>query len=380
MRQIRKQHVRAGNAKSQVNLKWGFFVAYIFRRHDQNGKPIGSWFLGYEEGGKPRQVTLRTRKKSMAERALARFRLELDCARAGLPAPVTVAEAEAAFLESRGGLRPASVSWYRKRLGLWTRTLPAGTLLRSISPADLDGYKTARGRMVSASTVEQDMRCLAIFLGWCTDVRAWLPASPMSRPIRRVIGKPEPDRLSLTRKQIAEWTRALAGDRLLDVFLVAVHTGMRLQELIFLERGDIGKVIRVRRKPWMGFMIKTHEERDVAIAPALRPVIRRMPATGPALPSPGGGRWGVDEMEGYWRRMRKRLKLPPVRPHRKTGKPVYGVSLHELRHTFATLHVDRGTPVSILADALGHKRLSTTDRYYSPQRRRRDLLEMARAE
>jgi len=353
-------------------------MPYIFRRRDANGKRIGSWFLGYEAGGKHCQVTLKTRSKESAERALAKFRLDMDAMRAGLPAAVSVAEAEAAFIASRGALSPQTIEWYRKRLGLWTRTLRPGLLLRAISPADLSEYKTERGRAVSASTVEQDMRCLAIFLTWCVEVQGWLPVTPLKKSIRRVTGKSDPGRLSLTREQVREWTERLSGEPLLDFFLVAVHTGMRLRELVFLERADIGKVIRVRRKAWLGFTPKTHEERDVPIVAALRPVIKRMPAAGPALPAPGGGRWVDQELEGYWRRMRARLQLPPVRQHVKTGKPIYGVSIHELRHTFATLHVDRGTAVGALADALGHKRLSTTDKYYSPQRRRRDLLEMAK--
>jgi len=354
-------------------------MPYIFRRRDANGKRIGSWFLGYDAGRKHCQVTLKTRSKESAERALAKFRLDMDAMRAGLPAAVSVAEAEAAFIASRGALSPQTIEWYRKRLGLWTRTLRPGLLLRAISPADLSAWKIERGQLVSPATVEQDMRCLAIFFTWAVEVQGWLPASPLKKSIRRVTGKSDPGRLSLTRGQVREWTERLATEPLLDPFLVAVHTGLRLRELMFLERGDFaGKMLRIRRKPWLGFIPKTHEERDVPVPASLRDVIKRMPATGPALPAPGGGRWIDQELEGYWRRMRKRLQLPPVRQHRKTGEPVYGVSIHELRHTFATLHVDRGTAVGVLADALGHKRISTTDKYYSPQRRRRDLLEMAK--
>jgi len=346
-------------------------MAYIFRRK-AGGKAVGSWFLGYSlPDGTSVQRSLKTKRKTIADRALAQFVLDAERQGVGLPPDVCLSRAAEEFIASRGNLMADSITWYQKRLGLWLRTLPAGALLRGVGPESLEAYKLARGQQVSLRTVDQDMRCLSIFFRWCVEVRGWLPASPLTRGVRRVANRGEPARVALTAEQVPVWSAALAGSILEPVFLLAVHAGLRLSEIIHLDAEDVGgKLIRVAAKPWRDYVPKDYQEREVPLSPELRAWRRAVPKTGAAVRGPGGQRWNRDTLESYWRDMRAEKKLPPVRRHRKTGEPEYGVRIHELRNTFATLHVLRGTDLGTLAEALGHKHISTTDKYFTPQRRR----------
>jgi len=346
-------------------------MAYIFRRKVA-GKATGSWFLGYDlPGGQRVQRSLRTRRKAIADQALAQFILEGERQRVGLAARVGLASAVEQFVKSRGNLRANSIKWYETRLGLWLRSLPADLLLEDLTTDSLEEYKVARGREVSLRTVDCDMLALSIFLRWCVEVKKWLPVSPLPRGVRRVVNRGEAGRVALTAEQVAIWGAALRGSAVEPVFLLAAHAGLRLSEIVNLDAEDVGGgLIRVQAKPWRGYVPKDFQEREVPVVAELAGWARSIAKTGPAVPAPDGGRWKCEALQARWRKMRKRLRLPPERKHPRTGKPLFGACIHELRNTFATLHVLRVTDLGTLSEALGHKHISTTDRYFTPQRRR----------
>jgi integrase len=43
------------------------------------------------------------------------------------------------------------------------------------------------------------------------------------------------------------------------------------------------------------------------------------------------------------------------------------ITLHGVRHTFATLTLEQGFPIKVVSDAMGHSKIQTTiDRYHHP--------------
>ena len=44
-----------------------------------------------------------------------------------------------------------------------------------------------------------------------------------------------------------------------------------------------------------------------------------------------------------------------------------GVVPYSFRHSFAQRHADSGTPIEVLAELMGHSRLTTTQAYFNPR-------------
>lgn len=59
---------------------------------------------------------------------------------------------------------------------------------------------------------------------------------------------------------------------------------------------------------------------------------------------------GIQDVNRTWRRVRKATELEDVR-------------LHDLRHTFASRAVDAGLSLIVISKLLGHRHISTTQRY-----------------
>ena len=357
-------------------------MAYIFRKR-KNGKPVGNWYLGYGR----RRKNLKTKDKSIAAKHLARWILNIDRVRVGEAVDITVAGAVEQFHESRALLAEQSRAWYRKRVGLWAKTLPPGLLLRDVTPASLEKYKLARGKIIARRTLAGDLTAISVFLRWACDVRRYLPASPMTREIRRVPHLRRAERLALSEEQVKLYRETLWG-YWLDFFTVAIHTGLRLGELIHLERSDfdlVAGLVLVREKPHFNWAPKDGP-RELPIAPELLPVIDRLPAKGPLFPTPTGCLWQPTNLDREWYQLLQGYRLPPERPSKRRrlappapGEPTprwpvrsgptdFGVTIHELRNTYATRHVLAGTDVGRLSLWLGHAHLSTTDIYFTPQR------------
>ena len=135
-------------------------------------------------------------------------------------------------------------------------------------------------------------------------------------------------------------------------FLLA-HTGIRLNELLDLRRGDLdlaGARLRIDQG-------KGRKDRVVYLSATAGQAMARYLAAQPALPTnaplfyrtaaePLGYRW----VEYRLRQLGDEAGVAHVTPHR-------------LRHTLATRLINAGMPVTTLQKLLGHADLNTTQRY-----------------
>jgi site-specific recombinase XerD len=136
-------------------------------------------------------------------------------------------------------------------------------------------------------------------------------------------------------------------------YFVLAHTGIRLNELIDLRRGDLdlaGARLRIDQG-------KGHRDRVVYLSStaqhALEQYLAALPPQAPNAPlfyRAEGAPLGY-----YW--VQSRL-------HQLGDEAgVAHVSAHRLRHTFATRLVNQGVPITTIQKLLGHDDLNTTQRY-----------------
>jgi len=139
---------------------------------------------------------------------------------------------------------------------------------------------------------------------------------------------------------------------------VSYGTGMRAGEVVRLRVGDIDSermVIRVVQG-------KGSKDRDAMLSPSLLKLLRRwyQEAQTQRKMLPGGwlfpGQNPVNPLSA--RQLNRGFHIAC-----KEAKITKAVSLHSLRHAFATHLLEQGVDIRVIQVLLGHKKLSTTARY-----------------
>jgi integrase len=200
-----------------------------------------------------------------------------------------------------------------------------------------------------------------------------LPANPALRPGRylRRGNEPEPEMDPFTGSeatQVIEVAEASFSDWFAFV-LCGFRTGMRLGELLALKWSDLdwqGSYIQVQRNLVRGKLTtpKNHQRRKIDMSRQLRAVLRlhlrrqRVQLFEHGL-RPG---WvfctsiGTQLDESNVRKVFNRI-LDKAGLHRRGP--------HQMRHTFASLLLQRGEPITYVSRQLGHKDASITLRVYA---------------
>jgi site-specific recombinase XerD len=242
-------------------------------------------------------------------------------------------------------LAPRTIETYVERVAAFARHFGASP--EHLGPGHIRTYllHLAQERHVSWSYFNQT-RCALRFLYRTTLGREWVddragcPRIPRKLPV-----VPGPD-------EVVQFFAAVDNLKHRAIRMTADAAGLRLSEVVALRVEDIDSrrmVLRVRQG-------KGRKGRDVMLSPRLLAVLRR-----------------------YWQAVRPRDYLfPGARPDRpispravqkvcQAALIVSGlekrVSLHALRHSFATHLLEAGTDLRTIQVLLGHNHLSTTARY-----------------
>lgn len=268
------------------------------------------------------------------------------------------------FQMSANGRRPSSVSSYARELDLLQRCL-TGRPLAGITPSDVSRFLASSparrrrdGREKAPATLNRTRAVIRTFFAWCEGTNrvdrspAFLvKSSPCTPPIRY-----------LTRREVRHFlagirrsTHRLAR-RDYALFSTIAYTGLRLSEATRALWGDLD----IRRRRLLVGSTKggrpaiRHIPRQLLyILVALR---RDVEDTNPLEESPlfrSRGREalsprGVQYRFAFW------LSRSGIRQR---------ISVHSLRHTFATLLYHATRDLLLVSRALGHRDIRTTQRY-----------------
>lgn len=204
--------------------------------------------------------------------------------------------------------------------------------------------------------------CLTLFKGvfnWSVG-RQFIETNPAS-PIK-LLSLEEPEVTYWTKNEIKRFLAHMANDHYYPVFVIALNTGMRLNEItglqwdmVDLQRGSI-RVARTWCKDEERLKNKTKgkKPRNVYINETLRRVLAecRLRNEGP---------WVVTEPNGE--RFQSRNFTQRVFKPRCKEIGVRSIRFHDLRHTFASHFVMNGGDLYVLQKLLGHHSVTMTERY-----------------
>ncbi len=238
----------------------------------------------------------------------------------------------------------------------------AGTCDAPMTPLELDeprvrawlSFLHTSGQ--APRSVNRRLAALRSFLRYLRK-RGWMRADPTAelegprtgRRLPRFV--PEEELVQLLDAPFEDSARGRRDRAILELFY---GTGMRLSELVALDREDIDL-----RQGQVRVMGKGRKERIVLFGSKARAALSAhlealraegAPAAGPLFPGRAG-------------RLHPRTVESIVARHlRKIGR-AGGRSPHALRHSFATHMLDRGADIRAIQELLGHARLGTTQIY-----------------
>ena len=347
------------------------------------------------------------RTKSGATRLLNAWREQMEAEHAAPDAGRTVAEYVAEYIgmrERQGKVERSTLLDYRrtaKRLEYGGAAAIGGTIMRELTPRQVQAWEAALAEQgLSGTTCLKAHRLLKQVCKYAVEIDD-LPKSPVrgfDAPSRST-GKP--NALDAAGRKKAMY--ALANMEPSPVTIaaeLALYTGMRRGEICALTWADVdtegvewhdtderGPKLRVTHSfgdaeggsylktpktekgrrviPLGGGIVDTLKVRRAQMwaewAEAMREAGHEpTPATFSTLYVIGwtdGENYDPDTLTKRWRSLAERLGL--------VGTEGRTPTLHDLRHSAATMLITRGVDVSTVADVLGHEQVSTTLNMYT---------------
>ena len=337
----------------------------------------GAWWIVVHHNGRPKKKRI-GRDRETAERVARSLREKLVRGELSLE-PVAEGQVLEAYAKNwlktvKDSLKASTFLFYEANLTRHIFPMLGPRQVASLRRADCrDLVARGRAKGLKVSTVRGIARTLSTILTQAVEDEL-LTANPALRlgKYLRQADDPEPEIRPFTRDEaavIVDTARARFPEWYPWV-LCGLRTGMRAGELLALQWGDFNwrhGYVQVQRNIVRGALTtpKNHQSRRVDLSRQLRVALR------------------------LWRRQQRRAWLKVGRPFPEwVFASVTGTALdeanvrkafnrildaaeldrrgpHQMRHTFASLLLQDGTPITYVSRQLGHKDASITLRIYA---------------
>ncbi len=204
-----------------------------------------------------------------------------------------------------------------------------------------------------AGTPYQANRVLAAVSNLFNRAEEWGYRDDGTNPCRHI--KPYPEKArerSLDTHEIRRLNKVLARHQEKNLYAVAfvrlaLMTGARKNELLKLRWSDVDL-----KRGRLHLPDSKTGKRAIALSDPARDLLATLPKVKSNPHVLIGAKEGAHlvNVNKFWLRVRREADLQDVR-------------IHDLRHTFASIGVSNGVPLSVVGKLLGHKHASTTSRY-----------------
>jgi integrase len=306
----------------------------------------GTWTIGYTVGGRRVREAIGTNRQ-IAEAVLKKRIVECIEDRhfdkrvvGNLPFSEF---ADLYLVRCISVLKSSSVRTERDRTAYW-RGVFGNRPLGQITAAELQDWQAERRPLNKPATVNRLMGRLRHMFNRAVEWEL-LDESPMRRI--RFLRENNARLRHLTIDECSRLLDACRADNMRGIITVALHTGMRLGEILDLKHRDLDfatGVLTVRDS-------KNGESRHIPMDSTVTALLKRTQPVANCdyvFPNAAGKRWNYSQEP--FRNVRKRAGLVDLH-------------FHDLRHTFASQWMMNGGDLYALRGILGHKSIAMTQRY-----------------
>ena len=326
----------------------------LYRRPDS---PI--WWINFTAHGKVYRKSTGTSEKKLAEKIYAKVQtqviegkwFEFDGARQH-----TFDEMMEKYMREYSSIHKAKSSYGKDKSLLEHLNLSfSGLSLYQIAPRTISDYKT--GRLIQGSSpasVRNELRLLSHAFNIALKQWEWIKDNPVSKVSFKELKARTIDRW-LTLEEEKKLLSAVSGKlngHLGDIVIVALNTGMSQEEILNLTWQQID----LFRRTLITTRQKTKSTRTIPLNETIVSLLKQKMKVRPIN--------GGDHVffNGAGNRIDAgKLKSKFIRSVKESG--IKHFRFHDLRHTFATRLVQRGVDLYKVAKLLGHKDITTTQRY-----------------
>jgi integrase len=312
-----------------------------------------TWYIDYYVNGKRRREAVGQNRK-MAEKVLAKRKVQiaekrfLDVVK---KPKTTLPELAIKYMEYA---KTNKLSWERDAYSLKALIgLLGNSSLLEITPLRIEEYKSNRLQSVSNATVNRELACLKHMF---TKAIHWRICD--SNPVKSVkMLKERNERIRyLTSEEVKRLLECISA-RIKPIVIVALHTGMRRNEILKLKKEDIDfkqRLIFIKNS-------KNGKPREIPMAEQVYDALKSSSSQSKSqyVFSEHQSRHIVDIRGGFGNALRQ--------------AGIENFRFHDLRHTFASHLVMSGIDLLTVKELLGHQSINMTLRYahLSPDHKRK---------
>ncbi len=320
-------------------------------------KKQGAFWIDWYEGGRRFRKKTRARNKTEATKLLDQVKARMLPRNLGLFDPkLKCTELVTRYLEVLKGTRTTGT---HARAELALRNFFTWCPIKQVSRLTPELFQRYAGHRkqqgASIRTINIELTNLKTCLNWGVKNKL-IPTNPMAEA-EKLKGESKGRLRFLSEDEIRRLLKAARGTIYHDIFYVLLRTGMRKGELINLRWEDLDfeqSLVRIGAHDDEHGTddTKTHRERHVPMDDDLTAVLARQPRR-------PGCRLVFGTVNGT---VRRNNLLTNLKRHAKAAG-IENVTLHTMRHTFASHLVMNGVDLASVRELLGHATIEMTMRY-----------------
>lgn len=330
--------------------------------------------LGKDETGKYIKTYVTTTTKAQAKEVLKKHEMERAAGKTVLPNKISLAEATEKYIAYKElHLAETTIYGYRKILNNHIKPYFAEKPLQSVSLQDIQNYEIFKSKTLSMSSVKKHIELLkSVFQDACR--KSLINENPLLLMERRPKGSRW--RECMNAQEASELCASVEGTYLEAPVVLAVYLGLRRGEVLGLRWSDVdfeagilhiantrtkagGKVIekepkteKSNRVMLMSPPVISALKNTFARRGANRRADRKYVDSGYVVTKPDGSPFSPNYLSEAFHKHVLKLNMKHIR-------------FHDLRHSFASIANEAGTPMNEISSAMGHANIGVTASVYT---------------